>query len=97
VQPLHYDSFAIQVDGGSLHVGRWGTGGPVLLAAHGEDLVAVLDHAGVERATVVGHSMGGFVAAVAAHRHPERVERLVLVDGSLPLDLGGRSSRSSPP
>ncbi|MBM4368869.1 MAG: alpha/beta hydrolase, partial [Deltaproteobacteria bacterium] len=33
---------------------------------------------GVERATVVGHSMGGQVAMELALRHPERVERLAL-------------------
>jgi lipase len=30
-----YDSFAVEVDGGTLHVGRWGTGRPVVVAAHG--------------------------------------------------------------
>jgi lipase len=134
-----YESFAVEVDGGTLHVGRWGSGrppvvvaahgvtathrafralaeqlgeevtllapdlrgrgrsnrvtGPFSMAAHADDLVAVLDHAGVQRATVVGHSMGGFVAVVAAHRHPQRVERLVLVDGGLPLDLGPLAGR----
>jgi pimeloyl-ACP methyl ester carboxylesterase len=55
------------------------------MAAHADDLVAVLDHLGVDRTLVVGHSMGGFVAVVLADRHPERVARLVLVDGGLPL------------
>lgn len=35
-------------------------------------------HSGVERATVVGHSMGGMVARRVAIEHPDRVERLVL-------------------
>jgi pimeloyl-ACP methyl ester carboxylesterase len=30
--------------------------------------------------------MGGFVAVVAANRHPQRFSRLVLLDGGLPLD-----------
>jgi pimeloyl-ACP methyl ester carboxylesterase len=55
---------------------------------HADDLIAVLDHLRVESATVVGHSMGGFVAVVAADRHPERVDAVLLVDGGLPLDLG---------
>lgn len=59
--------------------------GPYGMAAHADDCVAVLDALGVDRATVVGHSMGGFVAAVLAHRHPDRVARLVLVDGGAPL------------
>ena len=61
--------------------------GPAGLAAHARDLVAVLDALGVERAVVVGHSMGAFVALVLGDLYPERVSRLVLVDGGLPLDL----------
>ena len=34
---------------------------------------------GVERFTVVGHSMGGYVALALAERHPERLEGLVLL------------------
>jgi lipase len=59
--------------------------GPFGMAAHAADCVAVLDALGVDRAVVVGHSMGGFVASVLAHRHPSRVARLVLVDGGAPL------------
>ena len=60
-------------------------GGPTGMAAHADDLVAVLDHLGIDRTLVVGHSMGGFVGVVLADLHPERVARLVLVDGGLPL------------
>jgi lipase len=60
-------------------------GSPAGMAAHAEDLAAVLDHLGVPRAVVVGHSMGAFVGAVLADRHPDRVSRLVFVDGGLPL------------
>lgn len=42
------------------------------------DLIAVLDDAGVDRAAVVGMSMGGWTALPAAVRFPERVEKLVL-------------------
>ncbi len=60
------------------------TGPPWGVARHAEDLVAILDHVGAERAIVAGHSMGGFVAGVLAMRSPERVAALVLVDGGLP-------------
>ena len=40
------------------------------------DLLSVL---GVDRATVVGHSLGGGVAMQFAYQYPERCERLVLV------------------
>jgi pimeloyl-ACP methyl ester carboxylesterase len=43
---------------------------------------AILDHAGVARAAVVGNSLGGAVAIVTAVRHPSRVDRLVLVDSA---------------
>jgi pimeloyl-ACP methyl ester carboxylesterase len=61
--------------------------GPAGMRAHADDLAAALDHLGVDRIVVVGHSMGAFVAIVFAHLHPQRVERLVLVDGGLPLDV----------
>lgn len=61
--------------------------GPAGMRAHAEDLVAVLDALAIERIVVVGHSMGGFVAVVFAHLYPERVSRLVLIDGGLPLDV----------
>jgi pimeloyl-ACP methyl ester carboxylesterase len=54
-------------------------------AAHADDLAAVLRALDVDRALVVGHSMGAFVAVVFAHRHPDLVSRLLLVDGGLPL------------
>ncbi len=68
--------------------GSNGIAGPYGMPAHADDLAAILDHAGVPSATLVGHSMGGFVVLVAADRHPDRVDGVVLVDGGLPLDLG---------
>ncbi len=47
------------------------------------DAVAVLDAAGVERAMVVGCSMGGGVAIDLALEYPERVSRLVLIAPSV--------------
>lgn len=61
--------------------------GPYGMAAHADDLAGVLTSLGEERVTVVGHSMGAFVALVLADRHPALVSRLVLVDGGLPLAL----------
>ena len=47
------------------------------------DVLALMDALHLERATVVGHSMGSFVAQQVAVAAPRRVERLVLV-GSAP-------------
>jgi pimeloyl-ACP methyl ester carboxylesterase len=45
-----------------------------------ENTCALLDAAGVRTMSVVGHSMGGMLATRFALMHPERVEKLVLVD-----------------
>jgi pimeloyl-ACP methyl ester carboxylesterase len=58
---------------------------PYGIAAHVEDLLAVLDHVGVERAILVGHSMGCNVAARLAADHPERAAAVLLLDGGLPI------------
>lgn len=47
-----------------------------------DTVAAVLDIAGVERCTVVGHSMGGYVAVALAVNHPEKLEGLVLFHSS---------------
>jgi len=44
------------------------------------DVIAWMDGQGIARAALMGHSMGGKVAMLLACRHPERVERLVVVD-----------------
>lgn len=43
-----------------------------------DDTAAVMDVLGIDRALVVGYSMGGAVAQETWHRHPERVSGLIL-------------------
>jgi pimeloyl-ACP methyl ester carboxylesterase len=43
------------------------------------DVVAFLDAVGVERVSLVGHSLGSFIARRVAETHPERVARLMLI------------------
>ncbi|MDN5821483.1 MAG: alpha/beta hydrolase [Brachybacterium sp.] len=59
--------------------------GPYAMTQHAADVAAMMRGAGIERAVIVGHSMGAFVAVRLAAAHPELAERLVLVDGGLPL------------
>jgi len=57
------------------------------LDADVDDVIAVLDHAGLDRAVLVGHSLGAFIVCALAARHPDRVESLVAVDGGARLPL----------
>ncbi len=52
--------------------------GPYWMKVMSEDALAVLDAAGVERAHVMGASMGGMIAQELALGHPERVQSLML-------------------
>jgi 3-oxoadipate enol-lactonase len=49
-------------------------------SAFAGDLEALLDHLGIERATLAAQSMGGWTCLAFALRHPKRVERLVMSD-----------------
>jgi 3-oxoadipate enol-lactonase len=52
--------------------------GPYSIADLGGDLVALMDRAGIARASLCGLSIGGMISMWVAAHHPERVERLVL-------------------
>ncbi|MGH7277148.1 MAG: alpha/beta fold hydrolase, partial [Candidatus Rokuibacteriota bacterium] len=53
------------------------------LEHHTRDLLGLLDHFAVERGVIIGHSLGAHIALRVAAHHPDRVARLVLVDGGL--------------
>jgi pimeloyl-ACP methyl ester carboxylesterase len=60
---------------------------PFILDEASRFLVEWMDEVGIERVNLIGHSMGGFISADLAADHPQRVERLVLVDAAgLPFD-----------
>jgi 3-oxoadipate enol-lactonase len=66
------------------------TTAPVSVADHAADAAALLDHLGVRRAHVAGHSSGAAVAVQLAIDHPEMVQTLVLEELSL-LSLAAAS------
>jgi pimeloyl-ACP methyl ester carboxylesterase len=45
-----------------------------------EDVLHYLDEHNIQRASIIGHSMGGKTALVFAHRYPDRVQKLVIAD-----------------
>jgi pimeloyl-ACP methyl ester carboxylesterase len=53
--------------------------GDYSLGAHASGVRDLLARVGIERATIVGQSLGGGVALQLAYQHPELCERLVLV------------------
>lgn len=56
---------------------------PVTFADHASDAALLLDHLGVHRAHVAGHSTGAAIALQLAVDHPEVVETLVLLEPPL--------------
>ncbi len=48
---------------------------------HMKDIIGVMDDLGLEKAVIMGHSLGAFISLAFGARHPERVDRIVLVDG----------------
>lgn len=65
--------------------GRSGGLPPWTLEAVADDLAELLVAEGGSAATVVGHSFGGASALYLAHRHPELVRQLVLLDPAIGL------------
>lgn len=64
---------------------------PYAIAQMAGDVVALLDRLGIEKAHLVGFSMGGFVAQEVAINHPGRVEKLVLMNTAGSIDGYGRA------
>ncbi len=58
------------------------------------DVKSLLDVLGIEQASIVGHSMGGYIALHFAANYPERLEKLILVSTS--ALSGGALGRSAP-
>jgi pimeloyl-ACP methyl ester carboxylesterase len=75
---VHHRVLAIDLPGFGRSDRRAGDYSPGALA---DVVAAVLDAKGIARAHVVGHSWGASVALAFALRHPDRLDRLVLISG----------------
>jgi pimeloyl-ACP methyl ester carboxylesterase len=62
----------------------------ISIPGYGRFVDALLGQIGIERATLIGNSMGGFIAAEIAISHPARVEKLVLVSAAGLMRVGNR-------
>jgi lipase len=88
----HFDPLAHRLAGSAslLSIDLRGRGrshtcpGPFGIRRHAADIVHIVGELG-HPVTVVGHSMGAYVALMAAERAPELFDRVVLVDGGAPL------------
>jgi len=67
--------------------------GPYTVERMADDVVDLLDERGLARAAIVGHSMGGVVAADVARRAPERVAALGLVGSRIDPDTPEQERR----
>lgn len=56
--------------------------GQYSLQMFADDAVGLLDHLGIARAHVAGHSLGGMIAITLAVRHPPRVDRLAVLSAA---------------
>src|SRR5215210_3290962 len=71
-------------------VGSTHTPPPVSIGEHAADAAALLEHLGVRRAHIAGHSTGASIGAQLALDHPETVHTLTLLEPTLvSLPLGG--------
>src|SRR5262245_2317546 len=60
----------------------------ISIPGYGRFVDAFLGQIGIERALLIGNSMGGFIAAEVAISHPSRVEKLVLVSAAGLMRVG---------
>jgi pimeloyl-ACP methyl ester carboxylesterase len=79
-------------------VGSTHTPPPVSIGEHAADAAALLEHLGVRRAHIAGHSTGASIGAQLALDHPEKVHTLTLLEPTLvSLPLGQAFLKSATP
>ena len=63
--------------------GEWNSESPYSPESQVEQLIALMDTWGVDKAVLVGSSAGGTIVALAAEKYPERVKALILVAAAI--------------
>lgn len=74
-----FETVAVDLGG---HGTTPGSGSHEIIDTHGQDVAALLAELAIERAVLVGHSMGCRIVMHAMSEAPDRVAGLILVDGS---------------
>jgi 3-oxoadipate enol-lactonase len=64
---------------------------PYSIAAMAEDVAALMDRLGLEKAHILGYSMGGYIAQELAIAHPGKVDKLILLATAATIDGYGRT------
>jgi pimeloyl-ACP methyl ester carboxylesterase len=65
---------------------------PYTMSEMADDLAGLLDHLGLEKAALAGHSMGGYVCLAFAKKYPQRVSGLGLVASQAAADSPERKA-----
>jgi 3-oxoadipate enol-lactonase len=59
---------------------------PYRMSDMADDLAGLLEHLGIEKTAIAGHSMGGYVSLAFAKKYPKRVNGLALVSSQAGAD-----------
>lgn len=54
-----------------------------MMADHAKDVLGLLDHLGLDRVVIAGHSFGGYLGIYLAANFPNRVAKLVVIDAAI--------------
>ncbi len=74
----------------------WPPGGDLSMEAQADHVISLMEQEGVARATVIGLSMGGYVALAMLERAPRFIEGLALIGSKPdPDDEAGRAKRDA--
>jgi pimeloyl-ACP methyl ester carboxylesterase len=92
IQPLAEGARVVAFDrpgfGLSARPLEWEGADPYAPETQADLVISLMDHLGMGKAILVGHSAGGTMAALTALRYPERIEALVLVAPAIYTDGG---------